>query len=167
KEGYAPLSIRGTVTSPMTIHLPLNPDFPELVKISGTMKTFEHLKDGDSLVDVGVAITGFQYSDFFSFSPNQFISQMNDKINLLGEQDIPSNVLLPKQNEKFAFVKIKLEKPSYSVLVPKQDSHNIVGMYAQVPLKSLIAYAVDKGSPVELLKNLSMKGTGILENVGS
>jgi len=160
KPGYATTTVVG-VTSPMLqIFLkPIAPDAHEAIA-RGEMTRWN--PTDDSQVQAGFVFRSLTASDLLHFQSSSFISPLRDTIDVMGPQEIPSNVTIPDQEIPIFLGSIRVNKPIYRLPVPRAQESRLVGIQGEIPVSELIAVATGGGNmSFELLNKLQFTRVGI------
>lgn len=123
------------------------------------------VKDGDNQTDFALMMLTVQKQDLFAFNINMFISPQIDVVDVFGQKiNIPSNVSLPRQKERYGPVQIVLNKPAYRMYFDALGMQNVVTLRGQFPFKEVVDEMRGKKPFIELINYFSIKG-GSLKKV--
>jgi hypothetical protein len=119
--------------------------------------------NGDKLIDFALVMPAFSKSDLLNFDIGQVLSPYSDKLSAAGEEnDIPSNISLPKQKESY-FISVTLDKPVYRVKVPSLGPKRFVTARGRFVFKDIVKELRD-GKPFhELINYFSFQGGSMRE----
>lgn len=133
--GYSAMTLVGVPGSSVSINLK-KAAAPSILA-SGTMTGFPGLTADDEFlgtVKFGLVFKTLSASDFLDFSLSSLISPLSDTIDVDGQHQIPSNIVLPKQS--LVFGTIQLNKPLYRFPL-NEGSVTLVGFQGEVDASDL------------------------------
>ncbi|MGZ3771531.1 MAG: hypothetical protein ACXVCP_18235 [Bdellovibrio sp.] len=130
-------------------------------EVKGTM-TGLPVEDKDGYIDFGLIMPAFTKTDMLSFNLNNIISPQNDHITAMGQNvDIPANISLPEQREKYSLFTVTLDKPVYRVYYGQPGVNRIFAARGRFPFKSTVD-ALRGGTPFyELINTIKLSGGSI------
>jgi len=150
--------------------IPLGQNFQ--LRSSKTGKNFElkgngvgfKVVDKDGLVDFGLMLPVLNRQDLFAFDPNKVISPEVDVISVYGQKlEIPSNVSLPKQKEKYGIFTVTLDKPAYRMYFPEPGRQIIYTARGQFPFEKVAKEMQNGKSFLDVINYFSIKGGSLRE----
>lgn len=116
------------------------------------------VKNGDGLIDFGLVMSTFAKRDLFNFDIGMVMSPYKDVIEIIGNQvKLPSNVGLPKQNERYIF-NINFDKPNYRLYFKTPGTKNVFAVRGRFPLDKVIDGYQDGKELFELVNDFDMQG---------
>ncbi|MNK12076.1 hypothetical protein D3C87_301330 [compost metagenome] len=118
--------------------------------------------DKDGYVDFGLIMPAFSKADLLAFDINNVISPQSDRISTLGQDiDIPTNISLPKQSEKYSFFTATLDKPLYRIYFQQPGVTRVYAARGRFPFKTVVD-SVRKGAEFyELINEFKINGGGV------
>lgn len=107
-------------------------------QVSGVTSGYGQLKK-DGKVDFSMVIPTLNKKDLIHFDMSRFVSNQTDRLDLpMGRKmDVPSNVVFPKQKEKYFFFTITFDKPLYRSYLRFFGSQNFVALHGQFELSKV------------------------------
>ncbi|MCO5113264.1 MAG: hypothetical protein M9899_03715 [Bdellovibrionaceae bacterium] len=107
------------------------------VEIKGSTNGYGNLRE-DGRADFGLILKNFNKQDLFQIELDDLMSTSTDRLSVFGYNlDLPSNVALPDQRERYIF-SIRLNKPHYRLYFePGQDTSLII-LHGQFPFSDVI-----------------------------
>ncbi|WP_413586898.1 hypothetical protein [Bdellovibrio sp. HCB274] len=97
------------------------------------------IKNGDGNIDFGLVMQGFTKMQLFAFNMDSVLSAQSDKISALGqEMEIPANLSLPKQSEKYALFTVTLDKPAYRIYFGQPGVTRVFVARGTFPFKQVV-----------------------------
>ncbi|MEN0058457.1 MAG: hypothetical protein AAGB31_06455 [Bdellovibrio sp.] len=120
------------------------------------------VKDKDGIVDFGLIMPAFSKLDILSFDINKVISPQSDRISAMGQDiEVPTNISLPKQSEKYSLFTITLDKPLYRIYFDQPGVQRVYAARGRFPFKSTVD-ALRKGAEFyELINDFKINGGGV------
>lgn len=120
------------------------------------------IKNKDGFVDFGLIMPAFTKMDMLSFNMNNVISPQSDQISILGQDiNIPANISLPKQDEKYSFFTATLDKPLYRIYAEQPGVTRVFAARGRFPFRST-ADALRGGAEFyELINDFKISGGAI------
>lgn len=95
--------------------------------------------DKDGWVDFGLVMPALTRLDLLAFDMSIVISPQKDRVSALGqEMDVPANISLPRQNEKYGFFTITLDKPAYRIYYGNGGVNRVFAARGRFPFKSTV-----------------------------
>ncbi len=120
------------------------------------------VQDKDGYVDFGLVMPAFSKMDLLAFDMNAVISPQSDRISAMGQDiDVPSNVSLPRQSEKYSFFTITLDKPSYRIYFGNEGVSRVFAARGRFPFKSTVDALRGGAEFYELINNFAINGGAI------
>lgn len=148
KAGYASVTLLGVVTRNAIIYLKRNSQ-PTGAILNGTMGNFQ-VPDGSDLVYGGLVFRTISAFDLLHFDMSSVISPLKDTIDVMGQHEIPSNLVLPRQSIPVFFASIDLDKPQYRLPVVVPDAGGapirLAGLQCQISTDDVISIATGGGT---------------------
>ncbi len=107
------------------------------MELKGKATGFKNLvKDG--WVDVGIVFPALRRDQLASLQVTDLVSPEVDTLTIMGQSiDIPSNVSLPKQEERYFFT-ITLDKPVFRSYLPEARTWKMVAAHARFPFEEVV-----------------------------
>lgn len=112
KDGYSSLTLSQPAGNQIELRLPRQAAENEFAFLEGRVDGFP-TGYPTSTLELGMFLPAFRTESLMNFDPQQFVSSYTTKISLIGERDVPGNVLLPTQRKRYGFIPITLSKPDY------------------------------------------------------
>jgi hypothetical protein len=107
-------------------------------EIKGVTTGYPELKRDDK-IDFGLVLPLMPKTAFFQFDLGLFISPDSDVIEIMGNKlNVPSNVSLPDQSERYLFFNIRFNKPIYRTYFHEAGQHELVATRGQFPFKKML-----------------------------
>lgn len=109
----------------------------QTVEVRGTTTGYGNLRT-DGVADFGLVLKSFNKQDLFQIELDDLMSTSIDRINVFGQNlDIPSNVALPDQRERYIF-SIRLNKPNYRIFFEPNRDTSVIILHGQFPFSDVI-----------------------------
>jgi hypothetical protein len=107
------------------------------MELKGKATGFKNLKQ-DGWVDVGVIFPALRKDQLASLQVTDLVSPEVDTLSIMGQTvNIPSNVSLPKQEERYFFT-ITLDKPVFRSYLPEPRTWKMVSAHARFPFEQVV-----------------------------
>lgn len=120
------------------------------------------IQDKDGYVDFGLIMPAFTKLDILSFNINNIISPQNDRITALGQNvDIPANVSLPEQREKYSLLTVTLDKPIYRTYYGQPGVNRLYAARGRFPFKATVDALRNGTQFYELINTIKLSGGAI------
>lgn len=120
------------------------------------------IKNGDGNIDFGLVMQGFTKMELFAFNMDSVLSAQNDKISALGqEMDIPANLSLPAQKEKYALFTVTLDKPAYRIYFGQPGVNRLFVARGTFPFKQVVDGVRGGAKLYEMLNVFNLTGGAI------
>ncbi|WP_413560561.1 hypothetical protein [Bdellovibrio sp. HCB209] len=120
------------------------------------------IKNGDGNIDFGLVMQGFSKMQLFAFNMDSILSAQNDKISALGqEMDIPANLSLPAQKEKYALFTVTLDKPAYRIYFGQPGVTRVFVAKGTFPFKQVVDGVRGGAKLYEMLNVFNLTGGAI------
>lgn len=129
---------QSTATSPSGFVMSLRKKVtPQRLEFTGKTTGYANLaKDG--FADVGVIFPALRRDQLASLQVTDLISPEIDKMTIMGQTiQIPSNISIPKQDEKYFFT-ITLEKPTFRTYLKEMRTWKMVATHARFPFGDVV-----------------------------
>ncbi len=128
------------------------------IELSGNTTGYQ-TKDNDDRADFGLVLSSIKKSDILSFSLDALISPQTDQISVVGYKfDLPSNIALPAQKEKYSFVTVSVNKPNYRSYFSDLGPKTIFLARGHVPFKKMADAGQNKAPVHEMVNDISLTG---------
>lgn len=106
-------------------------------ELKGKATGFKNLVQ-DGWVDVGIIFPALRRDQLASLQITDLVSPEVDTLTIMGQSiDIPSNVSLPKQEERYFFT-ITLDKPVFRSYLPEPRTWKMVSAHARFPFEEVV-----------------------------
>jgi hypothetical protein len=116
------------------------------------------IKDRDGWVDFAVVSPLVTLEDLLLFQANQLISPEKDVIHVAGQRiELPSNLSLPRQNERYGIIPFTVEKSIFKTIVAKDKDIHILAGRGRAKVSTLVS----NGEGADILNALTFTGGGI------
>lgn len=120
------------------------------------------IEDKDGFVDFGLVMPAFTKLDMLAFNIDNVISPQYDRISAIGQDiDIPANISLPKQSEKYGFLTINLDKPTYRIYYGQSGVNRVFAARGRFPFKSTVDALRGGAEFHELINNFKISGGAV------
>jgi hypothetical protein len=120
------------------------------------------VEDKDGYIDFGLVMPAFSKLDLLSFNINAVISPSVDRITVMGQKlDVPANISLPEQTEKYGFFSLTLEKAAYRIYAAQQGVKRVFAARGRFPFKSVVDDMRAGKEFYELINDFRINGGGI------
>lgn len=130
-------------------------------EIKGTARNLP-VEDKDGYIDFGLVMPAFTKLDLLSFNINAVISPQVDRITVMGQKlDVPANISLPEQTEKYGFFSLTLEKPAFRIYAAQQGVKRVFAARGRFPFKSVVDDMRAGKEFYELINDFRINGGGI------
>lgn len=99
------------------------------------------VKDGDNMMDFSLVIPTIAKADLMSFSLDSIVSPFDDTVDIIfgKKADLPSNVSLPTQKEKYNFlISLTLSKPEHRVYSLNYGPKTFYAFSGKFPFKEVM-----------------------------
>ncbi|MES2800904.1 MAG: hypothetical protein V4654_00300 [Bdellovibrionota bacterium] len=99
------------------------------------------VKDGDKMMDFSLVIPTISKGDLMSFDLDSIVSPFDDTIDIIFGKtaDLPSNVSLPTQKEKYNFlISLTLSKPEHRVYTNNYGQKTFYAFSGKFPFKEVM-----------------------------
>ncbi len=117
--------------------------------------------DFDKQVDYGIVLPAMTKLNSLLFDMDQFISPIQDTVSTLGQSmDIPSNISVPWQKERYAILTATLNKPQYRIYFDQPGIVRLYGLRGRFEFSPVVD-ALRKGkSFADVLNMFNLTGSG-------
>ncbi|UYL09441.1 hypothetical protein B9G69_002490 [Bdellovibrio sp. SKB1291214] len=120
------------------------------------------IKNGDGNIDFGLVMQGFSKMQLFAFNMDSVLSAQNDKISAIGqEMDIPANLSLPQQKEKYALFTVTLDKPAYRIYFGQPGVTRVFVAKGTFPFKTIVDGVRGGAKLYEMLNVFNLTGGAV------
>lgn len=120
------------------------------------------IQDKDGWVDFGLVMPAFSKADILAFNMDNFISPQNDTIEAMGQKiDIPANISLPEQREKYALFTLTLDKPNYRIYFGTPGVSRVFAAKGRFPFKSTVDALRGGADFFDLINDFKLTGGAI------
>lgn len=117
------------------------------------------IKNGDDKIDFGLVMPAFSKMQLFTFNMDSVISSQYDTISAVGQQiQVPVNLSIPKQTEKYLFINVTLDKPAYRVYFGQPGVQRLFAAKGSLPFKSTVDSLRDGKQFWELINSIKLSG---------
>lgn len=116
----------------------------------------------DGWVDFGLVMPAFTRFDLLAFDMNNVISPQNDRITAIGQDvDIPANISVPVQSEKYSFFTVTLDKPIYRIYYGQPGINRVFAARGRFPFTSTVDGLRGGAEFYEMINNFKITGGAI------
>ncbi|CAE80474.1 hypothetical protein AB1A81_12310 [Bdellovibrio bacteriovorus] len=120
------------------------------------------VQDKDGYVDFGLVMPAFSKMALLSFDINNVISPQSDRIEAMGQDiDVPANISLPRQSEKYALFTITLDKPNYRIYYGNTGVNRVFAARGRFPFKSTVDALRGGAEFYELINSFTINGGAV------
>ncbi|MEO5667407.1 MAG: hypothetical protein ABIR96_05045 [Bdellovibrionota bacterium] len=131
-------------------------------KVQGKVSGFKKL-DRDGWVDVAVVIPTLSEEQLLSFDFSNLLSP-NEKMKAGPvEMDVPGNVFVPEQKERYGLIPVTLRKDSFSLQMEPGQAQELFALAVRGPFSELVSKARAKAPAVDVLKLIEFGQLGYYE----
>jgi hypothetical protein len=167
-DGYASTTVIGVTSNQVSIFLKQIPTASDPTSVmSGTMGDYTVAPDS-SLVRAGLVFRVLSASDLLDFSPTCLVSPLKDTINAFGSRQIPSNVVLPKQDVSVFPLSLSLDKALYRFPLPSGRPARLASLQGEIDASSLVkAFMSSDGASswASLIDQMSLSRVGVTDAI--
>lgn len=118
--------------------------------------------DKDGFVDFGLVMPAFSKIDMLAFDIDKVISPQTDRISAMGQDiDVPANISLPKQSEKYSLFTITLDKPTYRIYYGQRGVNRVFAVRGRFPFKSTVDALRGGSEFIDLINDFKLSGGAI------
>lgn len=120
----------------------------------------------DDKADFGILFSRLERRDLFLFDIAKLLSPETDEVSLpLGQKlDVPTNLSLPQQTEKYGIIKLTLNKPQYRLFFEDFGEVPVVSLKGSFPFNKTIKDAQNSNQIYKIVNNFSFT-SGDFQNV--
>ncbi len=160
KEGYVRFSLIGNFTN-VTVYLKPSPAGMTSHLVAGNFQGWDPLP-GKKLVQLGLNFKCPNVLEFLDFQTGMFFSPIKDTINVHGDRQVPSNLVLPDQTVSYSFFNIRLNKPEYHWPLFPTRPLRLVAFEATSKVSDLMG-AVQGGYTADILNKINFGRVGLTD----
>ncbi|MFN7903881.1 MAG: hypothetical protein ACK5P5_01735 [Pseudobdellovibrionaceae bacterium] len=144
---------------PATFRVVLRKQNPALnIELTGNTTGFQ-TKDNDDKADFGIVLSTIKKSDILAFSMSALVSPQTDAVSVaVTTINLPSNMVLPQQKEKYSFVTVNVNKPKYRSYFSEQGPKTVFLARATAPFKKAADAGQNKAPVYEIINLISITG---------
>lgn len=158
--GYVRATYMGQQPGALTITLRAQPTKQQF-EVKGVTSGLP-ISDKDGYVDFGLVMPAFSKIDLLRFDMNNIISPQMDRISALGQDiDIPANLSLPRQSEKYGLFTVTLDKPTYRVYYGQPGVSRVFVARGRFPFKSTVEGLRGGAEFYEMLNDFRLSGGAV------
>lgn len=108
------------------------------IQVSGDTTEFGRLVT-DGKLDFALITPSLTRADLLNFDLSNLISPQSDRIKVLTQTiDLPSNIALPQQKERYSLFSFELNKPGYRTFIKQPGQYTFSALHGQFPVKNVI-----------------------------
>ncbi len=113
-------------------------EFAPTHKLKG--HTLNHvMRDFDGKADFGLIFKALSKEDLFNLQLSSVISPETDKISIAGfDVEMPSNLTLPRQKERYILIPITLDKPEFRFYFDQPGNYLLMGAKGRFPFTEVV-----------------------------
>lgn len=127
------------------------------VRIPGVVDGFQTV-DKDGLVDAALVVPSLSADEVIRFELNGLFGPKERAKAGPVTTDVPGNIYIPRQREKYGWITITLEKPEFGFYTPIGKENEISALWFSVPFDLLVNAA--NSSTIDLLKAAKFRKAG-------
>jgi hypothetical protein len=158
--GYVRVTYMAQTPGALTFQLRPTPTMTQF-EVKGAAQGLP-VKDGDGLIDFGLVLPAFTKTDLLRFSIDSVISPQTDRITALGQNiDVPANISLPRQSERYSLFNITLDKPTYRIYFNRTGISRVFAARGRFPFKSVVDSLRGGSQFYELINSFKISGGAI------
>jgi len=107
--------------------------------ISGAVDGFS-VRNGDDKIDFGLVIPTLTKAQVMDFNLSYVLSSETSVIRAAGQRiNVPSNLSLPKQNERYLFFNVRIDKPEFKLPITTAEAPTeVVALQGSFPFGSTV-----------------------------
>lgn len=114
---------------------------------------------GDKEMDFSLVMGAMKKEDLLNLSVDRILSPETDRVTAVGQTvNIPTNVSLPRQSERYSIVNVTLDKPVYRVKFDETGSQKIYALRGRFPFKPVVDALRQNTEFFELLNYFQITG---------
>lgn len=122
------------------------------------------VENGDGKVDFALVMPTFSRLDMLNFSLDLAISPISETINVANRSvDVPVNLTLPTQTERYLFFNVTLSKPLYSLNLPSSGKRTLYAASGRFPFKQVVDELNNGKSFYDLINSFTLTGGSLRE----
>jgi len=117
-----------------------NTEEPETVEsLNGSVDGFS-VRNGDDKIDFGLVIPTLTKAQVMDFNLSYVLSSETSVIRAAGQRiNVPSNLSLPKQNERYIFFNVRIDKPEFKLpITTSEPPTEVVALQGSFPFASTV-----------------------------
>jgi hypothetical protein len=162
KAGFAAISVAGIDNANITFYLKALPKAVAQPLLSGNSSGWEPAANS-SLVYAGITFRSLSVYDLSSFQAEGLVSPLKDHIDVMGDREIPSNLVLPRQDVRVSIFTVHLDKPKYRLPLTAGRETSLVLLQGNIPAKTLMDAAQNGGESayLDVINKLKMSRVGL------
>lgn len=120
------------------------------------------VEDKDGYIDFGLVMPAFSKMDLLAFNITNVISPQVDRISVYGQNvDIPANISLPRQSEKYGLFTVTLEKPSYRIYAGQHGIQRVFAARGRFAFKGVLEDLKNGKEFYDVINDIRINGGGI------
>ena len=120
--------------------------------------------DGDKQIDYALVMPAFSRLDMLNFSLDLAISPINETISVANRSvEVPINLSLPTQVERYLLFNVTLSKPTYHLNVPFKGKKTFYAASGRFPFKPVVDGLNNNKSFYDLINEFSITGGTLRE----
>lgn len=138
---------------------------PQLTKTQFEVKGLTSglpVENKDGYIDFGLIMPAFSKMDLLAFDINNVISPQSDHISALGQDiEVPANISLPDQSEKYGLFTVNLAKPVYRIYYGQLGVNRVFAARGRFPFKSTVDALRNGAEFYQLINNFTINGGAV------
>lgn len=122
------------------------------------------VKNNDNRMDFALMMPVLTKGMLFAFDLNSFISPKTDVVTVMGQKlELPSNVSVPKQSERYGIFPVTLEKVGYRLYFDSLGRQQVFAIRGQFPFKEVVDEFQSGKTFADIINYISLKGGSFKE----
>lgn len=159
--GFIRLTLLNQNLSGMVIKLSAAPVAP--LKLVGEVTQLP-VENNDGIMDFGIVMPTLRKTDLLTFDIGKVVSEETDTIEVYGETiNIPKNISLPNQRERYGLFPVSMGKPEFSLRFPQPGRYRAYAVRGRFPFRTVID-SMKNGGEFYYLLNITEFNGGVLRD---
>lgn len=141
---------------------------PTNQELNGNVTGYE-IRNRDGWINFGLVMPALSKADLFNFQLSSMLSPKDDVLRVAGRSvEVPSNVSIPRQAERYSIITVRLNKPRYTLPVSSNRFPSHLGVLnGRFPLDDVIDEFQAGGSLAGVLDEFQYSGYKIAKTSGT
>lgn len=161
KEGYAATTLIGVKAKDISVYLKPIPVSTKTLMASGNVGGWKP-NPSDSPVYLGLVFKALSIFDLLHFEISSVVSPEKDTIDIWGDRQIPSNIVLPEQDIPIFIGSAHVNKTHYRLPLSTGTESHLVTAHGEISSSDLISIGTGGGAPsLDTVNSLNFTRIGI------